>query len=100
MGNNVRLVGETKGVGAEMAKLFTGERQELDMVLDPMHLAAKPRGRDGEMRLDLSENKDYYLWWMEEYGAERWMSMFLETPNTALAASRFGTNPLFRAVFA
>lgn len=99
---NLVLAGEVRGAGTEMAKLFTAdERGELDMILDGGHLV--PRGKTallGDGRLDLADLKRYYLRWMEHYGTDNWMALFLEDSAGPRMVSRLGASPLYRAILA
>lgn len=105
--NGPLLAGEIRGVGTEVAKLFTSPRQqELDFVLDMGHLALHPaKARKGkpareEGHIALSELKQYYLRWMGQYGQHRLMALFLETPDTPRMLSRLGASPVYRAILA
>lgn len=96
------LAGEVRGAGTEMAKLFcAGERAELDLVLDAGHLAPRGKRPPGEeARVDLADVKRYYVKWMEQYGAENWMTLFLENSHLPRMVSRVGASPLYRAILA
>ncbi len=103
------LAAELAGVGTEMARLFTpADRTELDIVTEPAHLSVRPlprpspkaRQRAEENRLELAELKDYYLRWEESYGAEGWMSLFLESPHLPRIVSRLGASGLYRGILA
>lgn len=97
----VLLAGETRGVSTEMAKLFTGDcRGELDMVFDDSHLAARHRPRGDEGDLEPADLKKYYLRWMEYYGSQNWMSLFLEGPDMPRIVSRLGASALYRSILA
>ena len=70
-------VGETPGLGMEMAKLVTGEeRQELDMIFSFDHLETPGHTRFEEYRYDLNYYRDYIIDWTQHYGNNCWMSLF------------------------
>ncbi|MDL2253753.1 alpha-glucosidase [Ruminococcaceae bacterium OttesenSCG-928-I18] len=101
LSGEVLSMGEVRGLGAETAKVLTGDnRCGLNMVLDASHLAAKARGRGDEFGLDLQDLRRYYLYWMENYGNEKWMSLFFENADTPRLLGRLGTNPLYRSILA
>lgn len=73
-------VGETPGVGMQMARLLTGEdRHELDMIFSFDHLETPGHTRFDDYRYDLNYLKQYYTEWMEGYGSGCWMSLFSKT---------------------
>lgn len=112
-GKDAFVMGEVRGLGPEMAKRLTGcATGELDMVLDESHLRVQRRAAPGskrrplakakgeEDRLWLEDLRNYYLHWMEEYGEERWMSLFFENATTPRLISRVGASPLYRSILA
>ncbi len=71
-------VGETPGVGLNMARMITGEeRRELDMVFNFDQLETPGHVRFDDYRYDLNYYRDYMIEWMENYGNNCWMSLFL-----------------------
>ena len=70
-------VGETPGLGMQMAQLVTGEeRKELDMVFSFDHLETPGHVRMDDYEYDLNYYRDYMIDWMENYGNNCWMSIF------------------------
>ena len=75
--HNAFSVGETPGLGMQMAKLLTGEeRQELDMIFSFDHLETPGHTRMEDYEYDLNYYRDYMIKWMTEYGNNCWMSLF------------------------
>lgn len=98
--NSALLVGEVRGVGTEMAKMFTSPQgEELDMVLDGTHLLPR-RIKGEEQPFSLYDLKRYYLRWIQHYGGQHWMSLFLETAETGRIISRVGASPVYRGMLA
>ena len=70
-------VGETPGVGLNMARMLTGEeRKELDMVFNFDQLETPGHVRFDDYKYDLNYYRDYIIQWMENYGNNCWMSLF------------------------
>ena len=70
-------VGETPGVGLNMARMITGEeRKELDMVFNFDQLETPGHVRFDDYEYDLNYYRDYMIDWMENYGNNCWMSLF------------------------
>ena len=70
-------VGETPGVGLNMARMLTGEeRKELDMVFNFDQLETPGHVRFDDYKYDLNYYRDYMIQWMEKYGNNCWMSLF------------------------
>lgn len=75
--HNAFSVGETPGLGMQMAQLVTGEeRKELDMVFSFDHLETPGHVRMDDYEYDLNYYRDYMIDWMENYGNNCWMSIF------------------------
>ena len=99
--DDVLSMGQVWGLGAEAAKMLTADnRCGLDMVVDASPLSAKPRPRAEETALQLSDLRRYYLYWMENYGNEKWMSLFFENADTPRLLGRVDANPLYRSILA
>lgn len=87
-------VGETPGVGMQMAKLLTGEgRHELDMVFSFDHLETPGHTRFEDYRYDLNYLKSYYMEWMEQYAGPYWMSLFYENHDNPRMISKINPDP-------
>lgn len=72
-------IGETPGLGMEMAKLVTGEeRGELDMIFSFDHLETPGHVRFDDYRYDLNYFRDYIIDWTEHYGNNCWISLFFD----------------------
>lgn len=94
-------VGETPGVGMQMAKLITGEdRHELDMVFSFDHLETPGHTRFDEYRYDLNYLKKYYMEWTTEYSGNCWMSLFYDNHDNPRMVSKVNPDPEVREVLA
>jgi oligo-1,6-glucosidase len=94
-------VGETPGIGLEMAKLLTAEdRRELDMVFNFDLLETPGHVRFDDYRYDLNYLKEYMTDWMENYGARSWMSLFYENHDNPRMISKVDPDPKYRTVLA
>ncbi len=92
-------VGETPGVGIEMAKLLTGEyRGEMDMIFSFDHLETPGHVRFDDYQYDLNYLKEYLIKWLEEYPNYCWMSLFYENHDNPRMISKVNGNPTFRIV--
>ena len=90
-------VGETPGVGMQMARLLTGEdRHELDMIFSFDHLETPGHTRFDDYRYDLNYLKQYYTEWMEGYGSGCWMSLFFENHDNPRMISKINEDPEYR----
>lgn len=90
-------VGETPGVGMQMARLLTGEdRHELDMIFSFDHLETPGHTRFDDYRYDLNYLKQYYTEWMEGYGSGCWMSLFFENHDNPRMISKISEDPEYR----
>ena len=91
-------VGETPGIGMQMAKLLTDEsRQELDMVFSFDHLETPGHTRFDDYRYDLNYLKSYYIEWTRNYTNRCWMSLFYENHDNPHMISKVDPDPKFRA---
>lgn len=92
-------VGETPGVGMEMAKLLTGDdRKELDMIFSFDHLENPGKTRFDEYEYDLNYLKSYLIHWTENYGPHCWQSLFFENHDNPRMISKVSNHPEFRTV--
>ncbi len=90
-------VGETPGVGIEMAKLLTAEeRKELDMVFSFDHLETPGHVRYDDYEYDLNYYKEYIIHCIESYGDRCWMSLFYENHDNPRMISKVNSNPEYR----
>lgn len=90
-------VGETPGIGMQMAKLLTDEsRQELDMVFSFDHLETPGHTRFDDYRYDLNYLKSYYIEWTRDYTKRCWMSLFYENHDNPRMISKVDPDPKFR----
>lgn len=90
-------VGETPGIGMQMAKLLTDEsRQELDMVFSFDHLETPGHTRFDDYRYDLNYLKSYYIEWTKDYAKRCWMSLFYENHDNPRMVSKVNPEPQFR----
>ena len=94
-------VGETPGIGMEMSKLLTADyREELDMVFSFDQLETPGKVRFDEYRYDLNYYKKYMTDWMENYGSNCRMALFLENHDNPRMVSKVNPDPQFRTVLA
>ena len=85
-------VGETPGIGMNMAKMLTGEeRKELDMVFNFDQLETPGHVRFDDYRYDLNYYRDYIISWMENYGNNCWMSLFYNNHDNPRMISKIST---------
>ena len=90
-------VGETPGIGREMAKLITGEeREELDMIFSFDQLETPGHIRFDDYEYDLNYYRDYITDWMEHYGGNCWMSLFYNNHDNPRMVSKVRKNPSLR----
>lgn len=90
-------VGETPGIGMEMAKLLTHEsRGELDMIFSFDHLETPGHTRFDDYRYDLNELKRYYIEWMTQYASRCQMTLFFENHDNPRMISKVNPDPKFR----
>ncbi len=94
-------VGETPGVGMQMAQLITGEeRKELDMVFSFDHLETPGHVRFDDYQYDLNYLRDYMIDWMEHYGNNCWMSLFYNNHDNPRMISKVNPAPQYRRTLA
>lgn len=75
--HNAFSVGETPGVGLEMARLLTGEeRKEIDMLFAFDHLEMPGHVRWDDYEYDLNYYRDFIVEWLMQYGNNCRMSLF------------------------
>jgi len=85
-------VGETPGIGMNMAKMLTGEeRMELDMVFNFDQLETPGHVRFDDYKYDLNYYRDYIIQWMEGYGSNCWMSLFYNNHDNPRMISKVST---------
>ncbi len=95
--HNAFSVGETPGIGREMAKLITGEeREELDMVFSFDQLETPGHVRFDDYEYDLNYYRDYITDWMENYGSNCWMSLFYNNHDNPRMVSKVRKDPSLR----
>lgn len=98
---NAFSVGETPGIGMEMAKLLTADyRNELDMIFSFDHLENPGKGKFDDYRYDLNYFKEYMIDWMENYGTASQMSLFYENHDNPRMVSKVDPDPKYRNVLA
>lgn len=82
-------VGETPGLGMEMAKLISAEgRDELNMIFSFDHLECPGHVRMEDYEYDLNYYRDYIIKWMMEYGNNCRMSLFYNNHDNPRMASK------------
>ena len=96
---DVLTVGETPGIGMEMGRFMTSEsRGELDMIFSFDHLENPGKVRFDIYDYDLNYLKKYYTNWIENYGNDCWMSLFLENHDNPRIISKGNKDPKYRKV--
>ncbi|MBP9996263.1 MAG: alpha-glucosidase [Lachnospiraceae bacterium] len=91
--HNAFSVGETPGLGMQMARLLTGEeRGELDMIFSFDHLDAPGHSRFDDYKYDLNYYRDYILDWTTNYGNNCWMSLFYNNHDNPKMVSKVAGN--------
>ncbi len=94
-------VGETPGVGLDMAALLTGrDRHELDMVFNFDHLEMPGKTRFDDYRYDLDYLKHYLIDWATDYPSSCWMSLFYDNHDNPRWVSKVEPNGAYRTVLA
>ncbi len=90
-------VGESAGIGMEMAKLITSEnRGELDMVFSFDHLETPGHERFDDYLYDLNFYRDHIIDWMENYGNDCWTSLFYNNHDNPRMVSKVNPDPAMR----
>lgn len=90
-------VGETPGIGQEMAKLLTGDyRKELDMVFNFDQLETPGHVRFDDYLYDLNFLKTYLMNYQENFGNHYWMSLFYENHDNPRMISKVNPAPEYR----
>ena len=90
--HNAFSVGETPGIGMNMAKMLTGEeRKELDMVFNFDQLETPGHVRFDDYKYDLNYYRDYIIQWMEGYGNNCWMALFYNNHDNPRMISKVST---------
>lgn len=94
-------VGETPGVGMEMAKLLTGDtREELDMIFSFDHLENPGKVRFDDYKYDLNYMKRYFMNWELSYTNHCWPSLFFENHDNPRMISKVTDNTTLYAPLA
>lgn len=94
-------VGETPGLGMEMSKLLTADyREELDMVFSFDQLETPGKVRFDDYKYDLNYYKKYMIDWMENYGSNCRMALFVENHDNPRMVSKVNPDPQYRTVIA
>lgn len=90
-------VGETPGVGLEMAKLLTGEeRKELDLIFNFDILENPGKARFDAYTYDLHYLKQYFTEWQTKYGNNCWPSVFFDNHDNPRMVSKICPDGTYR----
>lgn len=90
-------IGETPGLGKEMAKLVTAEeRKELDMIFSFDHLESPGHVRFEDYRYDLNYFRDFMTDWSLTYGNNCWMSIFYNNHDNPRMISKIDPTGRYR----
>ena len=86
---DVFTVGETPGMGMEMCKMLTSEeRGELDLVFNFDAVDNPGESRMKPYEYDLRCLRDYFADWQQNYGNNRWQSLFFENHDNPRMTSK------------
>lgn len=98
---DVFTVGETPGVGLEMAKRLTADtREELDMIFTFDHLDMPGKSKYDTYQYDLNYLKEYYIKWMEQFGSRCWMPLFFNNHDNPRMLSKISKDLIYRVPLA
>ena len=98
---NAFSVGETPGVGMQMAKLLTADyRAELDMIFSFDHLENPGKTRFDDYHYDLNYLKAYLIDWTRNYVGHSWMSLYFENHDNPRMVSKINPDVNFHAPIA
>ena len=88
-------VGETPGVGMQMARLLTApKRKELDMIFSFDHLENPGKTRFDDYRYDLNYLKNFLMDWTSNFVEQGcWMSLFFENHDNPRMVSKIEPDP-------
>ena len=91
------LVGETPGVGLEMAKYLTApDREEMNMIFNFDQLENPGKQRFDKYTYDLNYYKKYMIHWMKNYTLDSRMSLFYDNHDNPRMLSKILKNPQYR----
>ena len=99
---NAFSVGETPGIGMQMAKLLTGDyRKEMDMIFSFDHLENPGKSRFDDYKYDLNYLKSYLINWSRNFvSSHNWMSLFFENHDNPRMVSKIAPRPENREILA
>jgi oligo-1,6-glucosidase len=98
---NAFSVGETPGVGMQMAKLLTADyREELDMIFSFDHLENPGKTRFDDYRYDLNYLKAYLIDWTRNFAGRSWMSLYFENHDNPRMVSKINPDTTLHAPLA
>lgn len=87
-------VGETPGIGLNMARKVTGEeRRELDMIFSFDHLETPGHTKFEDYKYDLDYLKKYLDNWTVNYGNNCWQAFFYNNHDNPRMISKIDTDP-------
>jgi oligo-1,6-glucosidase len=93
------LVGETPGVGLEMAKYLTApDREEMNMVFNFDQLENPGYQRFDTYDYDLNYYKKYMIHWMKNYTNDSRMSLFYDNHDNPRMLSKVTKDPKYRMI--
>jgi oligo-1,6-glucosidase len=94
-------VGETPGIGMEMAKLITGEeRKELDMIFSFDHLETPGHTKYEDYVYDLNFYRDYQIEWAQNYGTNHRSALFYNNHDNPRMLSKVNPVPEYNGAVA
>lgn len=90
-------VGETPGIGINMAELLTREdRQELDLIFNFDHLDMPGKTRFDDYKYDLNYLKKVYMKWQANYSTNCWNTLFYDNHDNPRMLSKIDPHGTFR----
>lgn len=94
-------VGETPGIGLEMAKLLSNEdRAELNLIFGFDHLEMPGKIRWDNYRYDLNNYKDFVVYADSVLTSKDWSALFFENHDNPRMVSKVNPDPCFRDTLA
>lgn len=96
-GRDCFTVGETPGIGIELARLFTAAgREELSTVFSFEHLYSPGTSRTGKTGYDLNFLKSNMIHWQTNYGNDCWPSLFTDNHDNPRMVARIDSREQVR----
>lgn len=92
-------IGETPGIGIQLAKLLSADyREELDLIFNFDHLETPGHVRYDDYRYDLNFYKKYLYQWQTSLSNHDWMALFFENHDNPRMISKVNPAPQYQKV--